>query len=150
MMAIAVPADSPDEDDDGNSLIAGRYRLIAVLGVGGMGVTYRAWDTQAGIPVVIKMPRPEVRDDSEAIQRFAREIDAMLAVPHEFIVPITDHGDDDGCPFVVMRFLPGGSLAESALRSVHRVKRVQGIERGAESGTTSRTHIAKRWEAPAH
>ena len=97
-----VPADASGR------LVHGRYRLIAELGVGGMGVTYRAWDTTAGIPVVVKMPRREVRSDSEAMQRFAREIDAMLAVPHERIVPITDHGDDDGCPFVVMRFLPGG------------------------------------------
>jgi eukaryotic-like serine/threonine-protein kinase len=101
-----VPADASGR------LVHGRYRLIAELGVGGMGVTYRAWDTKAGIPVVVKMPRREVRQDSEAMQRFAREIDAMLAVPHEDIVPITDHGDDDGCPFVVMRFLPGGSLAD--------------------------------------
>ena len=98
--------------DASGRLVHGRYRLIAELGVGGMGVTYRAWDTKAGIPVVVKMPRREVRQDSEAMQRFAREIDAMLAVPHEDIVPITDHGDDDGCPFVVMRFLPGGSLAD--------------------------------------
>jgi formylglycine-generating enzyme required for sulfatase activity/serine/threonine protein kinase len=93
-------------------LVHGRYRLIAELGLGGMGVTYRAWDTTAGIPVVVKMPRREVRQDSEAMQRFTREIDAMLAVPNDSIVPITDHGDDDGCPFVVMRFLPGGSLAD--------------------------------------
>ncbi|MFM8803323.1 MAG: hypothetical protein ACKOK8_05360, partial [Planctomycetia bacterium] len=44
-------------------LVHGRYRLIAELGVGGMGVTYRAWDTQAGIPVVVKMPKREVRHD---------------------------------------------------------------------------------------
>ena len=98
--------------DVSSRLVHGRYRLIAELGVGGMGVTYRAWDTKAGIPVVVKMPRREVRSDSEAMQRFAREIDAMLAVPQDNIVPITDHGDDDGCPFVVMRFLPGGSLAD--------------------------------------
>jgi hypothetical protein len=98
--------------DVSSRLVHGRYRLIAELGAGGMGVTYRAWDTAAGIPVVVKMPRREVRSDSDAMQRFAREIDAMLAVPHDHIVPITDHGDDDGCPFVVMRFLPGGSLAD--------------------------------------
>ena len=108
-VAATEGADQPP--DVSSRLIHGRYRLIAELGVGGMGVTYRAWDTTAGIPVVVKMPRREVRSDSEAMQRFAREIDAMLAVPHERIVPITDHGDD-GCPFVVMRFLPGGSLAD--------------------------------------
>ena len=109
-VAATEGADQPP--DVSSRLVHGRYRLIAELGVGGMGVTYRAWDTKAGIPVVVKMPRREVRSDSEAMQRFAREIDAMLAVPHERIVPITDHGDDDGCPFVVMRFLPGGSLAD--------------------------------------
>lgn len=102
--------------DVSSRLVHGRYRLIAELGVGGMGVTYRAWDTKAGIPVVVKMPRREVRSDSEAMQRFAREIDAMLAVAQDNIVPITDHGDDDGCPFVVMRFLPGGSLADDRRR----------------------------------
>ena len=108
----ATSGDALAPADASGRLVHGRYRLIAELGVGGMGVTYRAWDTTAGIPVVVKMPRREVRSDSEAMQRFAREIDAMLAVPHERIVPITDHGDDDGCPFVVMRFLPGGSLAD--------------------------------------
>ncbi|MFM7291389.1 MAG: serine/threonine-protein kinase [Planctomycetia bacterium] len=100
-----------DADATGR-LVHGRYRLIARLGVGGMGVTYRAWDTEQAIPVVVKMPRREVRHDSAAMRRFAREIDSLLAVPHERIVPITDHGDDEDCPFVVMRFLPGGSLAD--------------------------------------
>jgi formylglycine-generating enzyme required for sulfatase activity/serine/threonine protein kinase len=109
---VAATEAAAQPPDISGRLVHGRYRLIAELGVGGMGVTYRAWDTQAGIPVVIKMPRREVRSDSEAMQRFAREIAAMLAVPHEHIVPITDHGDDDGCPFVAMRFLPGGSLAD--------------------------------------
>jgi serine/threonine-protein kinase len=108
-MSIGAPADFPDDDD---GLIAGRYRLIAELGVGGMGVTYRAWDTHLRLPVVVKMPKPEVRNDSEALQRFAREIDAMRALQYDSIVPIRDHGTHNGCPFVVMRFLPSGSLAD--------------------------------------
>lgn len=99
-------------NDASGRLVQGRYRLIAELGAGGMGVTYRAWDTQAGIPVVVKMPKREVRHDRSAITRFSREIEAMRAVPHPSIVPITDFGDDEGCPFVAMRFLPGGSLAD--------------------------------------
>lgn len=98
--------------DTSGRLVHGRYRLIAELGEGGMGVTYRAWDTKAHVPVVVKMPKREVRQDRDVMTRFAREIDAMRAVPHESIVPITDHGNDEGCPFVVMRFLPGGSLAD--------------------------------------
>jgi serine/threonine protein kinase len=97
---------------DAHGIVHGRYRLIAELGVGGMGVTYRAWDTRAAVPVVVKMPRRRVRHDRDAMERFSREIAALEAVSHEGVVPITDSGVDDGCPFVVMRFLPGGSLAD--------------------------------------
>lgn len=93
-------------------MVVDRYRLIAQLGAGGMGVTYRAWDTLAGVPVVVKMPQREIWRDREMMARFSREIEAMRAVLHDSIVPITDSGADEGCPFVVMRFLPGGSLAE--------------------------------------
>jgi serine/threonine protein kinase len=102
----------PARHDSLGVRIHDRYRLIAELGTGGMGVTYRAWDTQAHVPVVVKMPKREVRRNRGVMSRFAREIEAMRAVPHESIVPITDFGDEDGCPFVVMRFLPGGSLAD--------------------------------------
>jgi len=97
-------------------MLAGRYRLISELRVGGMGITYRAWDLVNEVPVVVKMPKRQVRSDEEAMHRFAREIDAMLALPHDHIVPITDHGEENGCPYVVMRFLPGGSLADHRRR----------------------------------
>jgi formylglycine-generating enzyme required for sulfatase activity len=97
-------------------ILAGRYRLISQLGVGGMGITYRAWDDVNAVPVVVKMPKREAQSDEDALRRFAREIDAMLALPHDHIVPITDHGEENGCPYVVMRFLPGGSLADHRRR----------------------------------
>ena len=97
-------------------ILAGRYRLISQLGVGGMGITYRAWDDVNAVPVVVKMPKREAQSDEEALRRFAREIDAMRALPHDHIVPITDHGEENGCPYVVMRFLPGGSLADHRRR----------------------------------
>ena len=86
-----------------------------------MGVAYRAWDIERGVPVVIKMPKKELLDDPLLTQRFAREIRAMAAVPHPHIVPIVDHGEDRGgefagVPFVAMRFLPGGSLSQRRLR----------------------------------
>ena len=93
-------------------ILKGRYHLIATLGSGGMGVTYRAWDAVAGIPVVVKMTKPEKQHDPVLLARFMREIEAMRAVPHPSIVPITDAGSDQGLPFAVMKFLPGGSLAD--------------------------------------
>jgi serine/threonine protein kinase len=103
-------------------VIHGRYRLISRLAEGGMGVTYRAWDLRAGAPVVLKMPK-QSRGDADGsefkriAERFVREIETMRALSHDYIVPILDHGDDDGLPFVVMRFLPGGSLADHRKRS---------------------------------
>jgi serine/threonine protein kinase len=97
-------------------VIGGRYRLISRLAEGGMGVTYRAWDSVQAVPVVVKMPKRDAHSGQAALRRFAREIDAMLALPHKHIVPITDHGQEDGCPYVVMRFLPGGSLADHRRR----------------------------------
>lgn len=63
-------------------ILKGRYHLIAELGSGGMGVTYRAWDAVAGIPVVVKMPKLEKQHDPVLVARFTREIEAMRAVPH--------------------------------------------------------------------
>jgi serine/threonine protein kinase len=102
----------PIPDDTIARTIRGRYRLVAKLGMGGMGVTYRAWDIKQGVPVVIKMPRTDVPNAEEIKKRFTREVRAMLALSHEHIVPITDHGEEEGCPFVAMRFLSGGSLSE--------------------------------------
>lgn len=102
----------PIPDETSMRTIQGRYRLVARLASGGMGITYRAWDIRQGMPVVIKMPRTDVRNAEEIRQRFRREVRAMLALSHKHIVPITDHGEEDGCPFVAMRFLSGGSLSE--------------------------------------
>ena len=101
--------------------IAGRYRLISQLGEGGMGIAYRAWDIQDGIPVVIKMPKKELLYRPQIAKRFAREVSTMAAVPHPHIVKIVDCGEDAGgdfagIPFVAMRFLPGGSLSQRRLR----------------------------------
>ena len=98
-------------------VVGGRYRLVSRLAVGGMGVTYRAWDLRLGSPVVLKMPRrpsddPDGAEFATLAARFVREIEAMRALAHDYIVPIVDHGVDEGTPFVAMRFLPGGALSE--------------------------------------
>lgn len=97
--------------------IAGRFRIVSRLAQGGMGETYRAWDLQASCPVVVKMPRRPVDDvdgkrAAQLASRFVREVEAMRALAHAHIVPIVDSGEDAGLPYVVMRFLPGGSLAD--------------------------------------
>lgn len=105
-----------------NRVIQGRYRLISQLAVGGMGVTYRAWNIRVGAPVVLKLPRkpsndPDGSEFARLAARFAREVDVMRALGHDHIVPIVDQGDDDGLPFVAMRFLPGGALSDHRKKS---------------------------------
>lgn len=92
-------------------LIAGRYRVTSYLKKGGMGVTYRVWDTERAAPAVVKMPLPvEAARNQSFVERFHREIRVMAMLSHPNIVPITDTGDHDGAPFFVMPYLPGGSV----------------------------------------
>ena len=93
--------------------IAGRYRLISPLGEGGFGIAYRAWDEKSGVPIVLKMPLAKHLVRHVVIERFEREVVRLRECSHPHIVPIIDDGhDDQDRPFLVMRFLPGGSLAD--------------------------------------
>jgi formylglycine-generating enzyme required for sulfatase activity len=96
--------------------IAGRYRIISRLGAGGMGVAYRAWDEEDGVPVVTKIPKKAFLDDPKFTERFAREIRLLQGLRHPHIVPIIDVGEHEELPYVAMRFLPGGSLSDRRLR----------------------------------
>lgn len=103
-------------DDLIGETIADRYRIISQLGVGGMGVAYRAWDLIVGIPVVIKIPKKALVNDPRFNERFLREIRLLQGLQHAHIVPILDTGEHNDLPYVVMRFLPGGSLSNRRLR----------------------------------
>jgi len=109
-------SDKQPPDDLIGQTIAGRYRIISRLGAGGMGVAYRAWDEEEGRPVVIKIPKRVFLEDPKFAERFAREIRLLQGLRHPHIVPIVDVGEHDGLPYVVMRFLPGGSLSNRRLR----------------------------------
>lgn len=104
------------QDELVGQTIAGRYRIISRLGAGGMGTAYRAWDEQDGVPVVIKIPKKVYLEDPKFAERFQREIRLLRGLVHPHIVPIVDEGEYEDLPFVVMRFLPGGSLSNRRLR----------------------------------
>jgi formylglycine-generating enzyme required for sulfatase activity/serine/threonine protein kinase/WD40 repeat protein len=111
-----MPSHDSPRDDLIGVVIADRYRIISHLGEGGMGVTYRAWDQQAGVPVVVKIPKRSLLQTPGVLERFSREVKALLGLRHPHIVPVVDAGEHDGLPFVVMPFLPGGSLSNRRLR----------------------------------
>ena len=97
-------------------LIEGRFRIAAILAVGGMGETYLAWDDVESCPVVVKYPRPAQGDDDSFAARFEREIEACRALSHRHVVPLIASGVDGGSPYLVMPLLSGGSLADRVSR----------------------------------
>jgi serine/threonine protein kinase len=90
--------------------LGNRYRIVATIGVGGMGVAYRAWDTVADRYCVVKMPRAERIAVPGFVERFARELAVLRHLSHQAVVPIHDVGEEQGSPYAVMPYLAGGSL----------------------------------------
>ena len=111
-----MPAAGLPEDELLGVTIAGRYRIISRLGYGGMGTAYRAWDEQSAVPVVIKIPHKRFLEDPTFAERSIREAELMQGLGHPHIVPVVDVGRHEGLLFLVMRFLPGGSLSNRRLR----------------------------------
>src|SRR5271170_7319331 len=89
----------------------GRYRLVDVIGQGGMGTVYRAHDTVIGRDVAIKVLPPELANKPGYQERFRREAHtaARLAEPH--VIPIYDTGDIDGRLYLVMPVIDGVDLS---------------------------------------
>jgi serine/threonine protein kinase, bacterial len=91
----------------------GRYRLIELLGRGGMGEVWRAYDTAANNrTVAIKLLPPHLAGDSTFVQRFRREADAAAQLNNPHIIPIHNYGEIDGRLYVDMRLIEGHDLHE--------------------------------------
>jgi serine/threonine-protein kinase len=90
----------------------GRYEVRAELGRGGMATVYRAWDPSFEREVAIKMLPRELLHDPQFRDRFRREIKTIASLEHPAIVPVYDVGEEDGVPYFVMRYMPGGSLTQ--------------------------------------
>jgi serine/threonine protein kinase len=90
----------------------GPYRVLQVLGQGGMGVVYRGEDPQLQRHVALKVMRPLVAASPASRQRFLREARAAAALHHDHVVPIYHVGEERGVPFLVMPLLRGESLEQ--------------------------------------
>jgi tetratricopeptide (TPR) repeat protein len=92
------------------SMIAARYRILALAGVGGMGMVYRAHDEQLGVDVALKVLRPEVAADPGFRERFRKELLLARQVSHRNAVRIHDLGVAGDLLFLTMDYVPGRSL----------------------------------------
>src|SRR5215831_4526285 len=92
-----------------------RYHIIRLLGAGGMGAVYQAWDAELGVSVAIKIIRPEIMADpktaDEVGRRFKRELLLARQVTHKNVVRIHDLGEIDGIKYITMSFVDGIDLA---------------------------------------
>lgn len=101
---------TPLESWVGRSLSGGRYRIDTKLGENGLGLVYRAHDRNLDCHVVIKVPRGALREHAQFGAYVADEMRALVALVHPNLVRIIDQGEEDGVPFSVTHYLPGGNL----------------------------------------
>ena len=93
----------------------GRYHILEQLGEGGMATVYKAYDTRLETDVAVKVIRTEnltLGTMERALKRFEREAKALARLTHPNIVKVTDYGEYEGKPYLVMEYLPGGTLKE--------------------------------------
>jgi serine/threonine protein kinase/WD40 repeat protein len=110
-VACLAPPQAPDEIGR-----LGPYRVLRLLGSGGMGVVFLAEDTQLQRQVALKTLLPSLATRPSARQRFLREGRAAAAIEHEHVIPIFQVSEDRGVPFLAMPLLKGESLDDRVRR----------------------------------
>jgi predicted Ser/Thr protein kinase len=122
--ATSRPSSSADYQSEGRflpgRLLASRYRIIALLGKGGMGEVYRADDLTLGQPVALKFLPDEAARDQALLERFKNEVRIARRVSHPNVCRVYDVGDVEGHTFFTMEYVDGEDLA-SLLRRIGRL-----------------------------
>jgi len=88
----------------------GGYEIIELIGHGGMATVYRARQISMNRVVAVKVLPRQFLNDETYMQRFIREVKIVAELEHRNIVPVHDYGEDDGQPYIVMRYMSGGSV----------------------------------------
>ena len=89
----------------------GRYEIKSELGRGGMAVVYLAYDSNFRRNVAIKLVSVNLQENLVFRERFEREAQLIARIEHPAIVPVYDFGEQDNQPYLVMRYMPGGTLS---------------------------------------
>jgi hypothetical protein len=87
-----------------------RYEIVQMLGEGGMGAVYRAWDREPDRLLALKVIRPELAVHEEILQRFKQELILARKIAQKNVIRIFDLGEADGVKFVTMEFIEGKDL----------------------------------------
>jgi len=98
---------------ESGTIVGGKYRIVSLIGIGGVGRVYLARHIELDTDVAIKVLKPEMGDRPDAVQRFSREARASVRLRSERIARVTDVGTHEGKPYFVMEYLIGCSLLET-------------------------------------
>ena len=103
--------DTVDPGVQTGDVIAGKYQVERILGIGGMGIVVAAHHMQLDEKVAIKLLRPEVAAKPDILTRFEREARAAVKIKSEHVARVIDVGRlDSGAPYMIMEYLEGGDL----------------------------------------
>lgn len=127
--AAYVPPTTPDPGPRfaTGQVLAGRYRVVADLGKGGMGEVYRADDLTLGQPVALKFLPAHLASDPDRLARFRKEVAVARRVSHPHACRVYDIADHGGQSFLTMEFVDGEDLS-SLLKRVGRLPEEKGVE----------------------
>src|SRR2546425_1770735 len=109
------------------TMLAERYRIVGLLGKGGMGEVYRADDLKLGQPVALKFLPEHLLSDGAALARFHREVRVARQVSHRNVCRVYDIGDIDGHHFLSMEYIKGEELS-SLLRRIGRLPQDKAVQ----------------------
>jgi len=105
----------------------GRYQLLGEIGRGGMASVYEGYDTKFDRAVAIKILTRQFLHDPTFISRFERETKTVAALEHPGVVPVYDAGEQDEQPYLVMRYMRGGSLESRIAKGPMQLAEVQRV-----------------------
>jgi serine/threonine protein kinase len=109
------------------TMLAGRYRIVGLLGRGGMGEVYRAEDLKLGQAVALKFLPTEITHRADRLARFHQEVRLARQVSHPNVCRVHDIGETGGQHFLSMEYIDGEDLA-SLLRRIGRLPSDKAIE----------------------
>jgi len=109
------------------AMLAGRYRIVGLVGRGGMGEVYRADDLKLGQAVALKFLPEQLETNRDRLDRFLNEVKVALRVTHPNVCRVHDIGDLDGRHFISMEYIDGEDLA-SLLRRIGRLPQDKAVQ----------------------